>query len=623
MTFKALYGKGEMHRRKDLKSSVARRPTALAIDLSADGLSRDFANESRPFTKFVASDTAGDPTSRTALARLRKSNAQILSASLHSVLTKSVAALQKEAFDAAGKLALKALELDERCGLAWHILAIAREKLGDLGSALKCYQSAHDLLEDPEVVGADLGRLAYRLDMKDTAEVLFRRFLDANPDATEVANNLACVLRDRQAYEEAIDTLKPALAIAPTNSLLWNTLGTVLSEQGDRHTAMVFYNEALNNDPQFAKARYNLGNGKLFLGDLDGALVDCNAALAMRTTPDEAAMMRLSRSTIQLCRGQIAVGWDDYEARLDPHFADVTQFIIDRPGWTPGTSLADRSVLVIGEQGLGDEVLFANLLPDLLADIGPNGHLTLAVERRLVALFQRSFADVTIGAHATYRVNQQTVRLTPFVDKPQDIDLWAPLGSLLRQYRTSLDAFPKHQDRFLTTDPARVAYWREVLKKAPPGPKVGILWKSLKMTGARHAAFSPFEAWQQILQTPGISFINMQYGDSAEDLAHAKSQFGIEIWQPPGIDLKEDLDEVAALSCALDLTIGFANATTNISAACGGPVWMISVPGSWTRLGTDHMPWYPKAQVFVVDQVGDWQPVMQTIAQSLAAHFQI
>jgi ADP-heptose:LPS heptosyltransferase len=141
------------------------------------------------------------------------------------------------------------------------------------------------------------------------------------------------------------------------------------------------------------------------------------------------------------------------------------------------------------------------------------------------------------------------------------------------------------------------------------------------MAGARNNAFSPFELWRPILRTPGIQFINIQYGECDDELAWAKSELGVNIWTPPGIDLKTDLDDVAALTCALDLTISFANATSNIAAACGNPVWMMSAPGAWTRLGTDSMPWYPSVKGFVCSQPGDWAATMDAVAGYLASHF--
>jgi hypothetical protein len=166
-----------------------------------------------------------------------------------------------------------------------------------------------------------------------------------------------------------------------------------------------------------------------------------------------------------------------------------------------------------------------------------------------------------------------------------------------------------------------VAHWRGVLAELP-GPKIGLLWKSLKLDGARLRHFSPFERWRPVLETPGVTFINLQYGDCDAELALAREALGLDIWRPPGIDLKNDLDEVAALSCALDLIIGPANATTNIAAACGADVWLISTPAAWPRLGRPDYPIYRRARVFTPDQVGAWDAAMAQITQALARRFQ-
>ena len=117
-----------------------------------------------------------------------------------------------------------------------------------------------------------------------------------------------------------------------------------------------------------------------------------------------------------------------------------------------------------------------------------------------------------------------------------------------------------------------------------------------------------------MLETRGATIVNLQYGDCAAELVQAREALGLEIWQPPGIDLKNDLDDVAALSCALDLTIGPANATTNIAAACGADVWLISTPSAWPRLGTDAYPWYSQMRVFTPHKVGAWAETMAEVA---------
>jgi len=451
------------------------------------------------------------------------------------------------------------------------------------------------------------------------AEKLFLHFLARHPGHPEGANNLACALRDQERFEEAVEHLRPVIYADPEKPLLWNTLGTVLNEQGEIEQSITFYDEALRLDPAFAKCRYNRANARLSTGDAIGALLDVEAALPGAVLESEISMMKLARASILLCAGRVGEGWDGYEERLAPTFGDVTHFAIERPKWTPGDDIAGSSLAVIGEQGLGDEVMFANVLPDVAEALGEDGRLTIAVEHRLVPLFRRSFPQATVGSHQTFKIDQHVLRGAPFIEDWEAIDRWAPMASLLRGYRRSVEAFPG-RPRYLAADPERVAHWRGVLDGLGGAPKIGVLWKSLKLDAARRRYFSPFDQWREVLSRPGTTFVNLQYGDCRRELDEARA-CGIDIWSPPGIDLKDDLDDVAALTCALDLVIGPANATTNIAAACGAPVWLISTPGAWPRLGTERYPWYPQVRVFTPAAFNRWDPVMAEVAEALKTAF--
>jgi len=533
------------------------------------------------------------------------------------MLDRSLAALKRGELEKACDWALKALEVDERAGIAWHLLAVAREQSGDFVGALTCYEAAFQLLPDDQDIVSNLGRLACRLGQNDVAEKLYRIHLSHFPDNPETNNNLAHTLHNQGKSDEATEILKLALAKTPEHPALWNTLGAILAERGESVTAEIFFNEAIRLDPKFSKARYNRSNMRLVIGQVDAALEDCETALGQTTAADERAMMRLSRSALLLNLGRIGEGWDEYEARLDPNIIDGAQFRAGCPVWTPGQDLQGKSLLVFGEQGLGDEVLFANLLPDLLERLGPKGHLTLGVEPRLIPLFQRSFPQARIEAHATYSVEGKSLRIIPALeDKFDEFDFWAPLGSPLREFRRTVDAYPNRKS-FLTPDPERVAHWQAELARAPAGRKVGILWKSALMTRGRNRYFSPFELWAPVLTAPGITIVNMQYGDCGPELAYARDVLGVELWTPPGIDLMQDLDDVAALTCALDVNLGFSNATLNLAAACGAPAWLISTLGAWPRLGTSSYPWYPQMRVFQQPGHGSWEEVMAEIAEAL------
>jgi tetratricopeptide (TPR) repeat protein len=572
----------------------------------------------------MAAGAAGESSSPTALDRLNDAMSALKAQAVLPFIRQSLTFMRADKHREGAEMALKALEIDERCGVAWHLLAICREKAGDHTTALSCYETALGLCPDEPEIANDLGRLAYAMGMKETAEQLFSHYLVRKPGQPEGLNNLACAQRDQLRFAEAIETLRPAIQANPGSALLWNTLATVLAEQGEMESAVTFFDEALRLDPNHARARYNRANARLALGDTAGALEDCEAAIPGVTLSSEAAMMRLARSTMLLCSRRLGEGWDAYEARLHPDFADVTHFLVDPQLWSPEVPLEGTSLLLIGEQGLGDEVLFANTVPDLLAELGPNGRLSMAVEPRLVSLMQRSFPQVRVGAHATLRVDHHCVRTVPFARETPETPraerhaLYAPMAAPLRRYRRSVEDFPT-SGALLTPDATQVARWKKALAALGPEPTVGIVWKSLKVESGRHRLYSPFDDWAPVLTTPGVRFVNLQYGDSAAELEEARRRFGVEIWNPPKLNLKDDLDGVAALSCAVDLVIGPANAATNLSAACGAPTWLISTIGAWPRLGTDHYPWYPSVRVFAPETYSTWDGVMAQVAQALQA----
>ena len=556
--------------------------------------------------------TGADP-----MRKLNVALAELKAEAILPLLAAAMEALNTGALPEALQITTQVLEAEPGSGVGWHVMALCHERSGDLNGALAAYETALKLDPDDVDLANDLGRLAMQMQMFEVAETLFRRFIAERPGVVDGPNNLACALREQMRYGDALEVLRPAIQANPQSALLWNTLAAMTAEQGDVDTSVTFFDEALRLDPDYAKARYNRANVRLSLGDPVRALADCEQALQdRRISEPERAMMAFARATMLVAAGRLGEGWDAYEARLEPRHADVTHFALDDPPWTPDTPLEGRDLLVFGEQGLGDEVLFANLLPDVVEALGPDGRLTLAVERRLVPLFARSFPQAEVGPHATYRVEHQSVRTAPFV-RSRSFDLWAPMASMLRRFRRGVETFPT-RPAFLYADPTRVDHWRRELAALGGGLKVGLLWKSLKVDSHRSRLYAPFAEWGAVLRTPAVRFINLQYGDCSVELAQAREQLGVEIWSPPDVNLKDDLDEVAALSSALDLVLGPANATINIAAACGTPCWFVCPPGGWPMLGTDRYPWYPAARVFSPPGFNRWSPVMAQMAHALA-----
>ena len=567
----------------------------------------------------------GDAASPEAIRRLSHSLAADRGKSVKSqrkaleLLKAALAAIRMNDFDRGAQRAIAALRIDETNGLAWHVLAICQEKANQFGPAIQAYEAALKLLPDHSDIAHDLGRLAQRLGYLEIAEKLLVKFLAGNPGHIEATNNLACVMRDQRRYGDAIETLRPLLQIEPESPVLWNTLGTVLSDEGRPDEALTFFEEALRLDPGFSKARYNRANVRRPLGDVPGAIEDLEAALPGAEGPYEVAMMNMARALMLMGEGRVPEGFESYEVRFDPNLPDAIRVVVPAPRWNPADEdIRGRRLLVVGEQGIADELIFANCLNDVIEAVGPEGKVFIAVEERMVGLFQRQYPGAVVGAHKAVRLEGRLTRYIPFVEdlaEGQAPDCWIPMGSLMAVYRPTVDSFPQHNG-VIRPDPDRVARWKRELEALGPELKIGLHWKSLVMTGARAAFFaSSFQLWEPILRAPGCLMVNLQCGDVSEDLAAAEAA-GVRIWTPP-INLKDDLEDVAALSVACDLVIGPGIAGTNIAAASGARTWMVAAPDDWHLMKTDRYVFYPEARIFVRGAVNGWPAVIDDIRAAL------
>lgn len=519
---------------------------------------------------------------------------------------------------AAAEAALAALDLDEDDVAANHLMALSLDRLGHVSRALDFYERAWRRDPDDPSLFVSMGLAAWKLDMMEAAEKFFRWALQRDPANAEARVNLSGVLRDTARFEDAIEILREGIYAAPEDVRQWNALGTVLLHAGDPQTAQTFYDEVLRLDPNFARGWHNLSYALTTSGDAQGALHASQKALAANPgNTKDIYEMKHSQALSLLGLGRLDEGWRAYEIRLDKaHGPALFQFSQPRLDPFDAAPLTGQTVLVVGEQGVGDEVLHFNALPDLQREVGAQGRLLIACEKRLVPLIARSFPDAHVQRHGSLEREGRQIRGAMWVAGDKTPDVWTPSASLMGRYRPAKDAFPQ-SGAFLTPDAERVAAFRRQLEALGPEPKIGLCWKSKKMTATRQKYFSPFEQWRPILETPGVTFVSMQYGDVDDELALAQERHGVTIHQLDDLDLMNDLDGVAAAGAALDLTIGPMNASTNLAGAAGGLVWIIALKTHWPLLGGETVPFYTGSRAFPNDSIADWSDAITRVGAAL------
>lgn len=472
---------------------------------------------------------------------------------------------------------------------AWLVLGNVRRALGDAAGAESCYRRAVALAPDSAGAQYNLG-LVLKVASVEAALPHFQRACALAPDFEDAQVEYVLALVGCERYTDAIEVGERAIERNPASGRLAAAAGYALQKVYRSQEALACYQTA----EKLRAADHELWNNRGIvlqdLGRMDEALIAYSRALEVHPG---FAPARFHRGLAHLAQRQYAIGWDDYEVRFLVTRRDRAMTGV-RP-WC-GESLKGHSIRVLGEQGLGDEIMFASCFPDIVQEARA---VTIVCAPRLVALFARSFPRATVIATGSEHVHTL----------PADFCVHA--GTLPRYLRPSQADFPRHAG-YLRAAPERVAYWRQRLAALGPGRKYGISWR-----GGTHQTRAPLRSiplndWGPLFAVPDMHYVSLQYGDSSEAL---KMGSAIAVW-PEAID---DYDETAALVAALDGVISVCTAIVHLAGALGRPAWVM-VPASpeW-RYGAvgEHMDWYPSVRVFRQTTIGEWSAVVRAVAHGL------
>jgi Flp pilus assembly protein TadD len=503
-------------------------------------------------------------------------------------------------YERAVKLIREALRFKPDDPVVQTNLAVALHALGRNTEALEHTEVAIAL--EPQSLHVVMNRAIVLLDLHRWAEAapcceLWARL---DPNNAEAHRGLGDCYARQGLRRQAVGPYAKSLSLEPDAVEVANNLGACLAEQGQRTEALAVLCHVVERHPDNAAAWANLGVAAKNLGDLNTALRSFDRALMLEPAHVNA---RWNRSLCLLGKGRLAEGWVDYEGRWKAS-EHCQERPFPQPRWD-GSNPAGKTILVWLEQGLGDRILFASMLPDLAR---AGAHSILECDLRLVKLFARSFPDA--------EVVPDTEPPHPRTGQP-DIDFQIPAGSLARWFRPNLDSFPKRSG-YLVPDAVEVTRWRKRLAALGEGLKVGICWRSGQSRAMRSAFYSQLNQWGPILTIPGIHCVNLQYDDCREELREAERLFGSRVHAWNDMDLKNDQDGLAALMTALDLVISAGTAVDALAGAVGVPAWVLTRGiGDWWGLGTNHCPWNLSIRPFSCGAAEPWEPMIARMAGEL------
>lgn len=530
----------------------------------------------------------------------------------------------------------RALAFSPRLAEADFAAGFVLARMGRPQEAERRYR--HAIARRPDFAAAwlNLGCLLREQGSDVAAQAALERSAHLRPDLTAVWINLAILARERRRPREAEAHLRRALALDPGEvethiawcqfrnaekdaAGAWGWLHWALARDAHHAEAQNMRGILLHNEGRFVEAvevfmqaerlgsraaTSNRGNSLLDMGRVEEALAVHETAAAR--DPHNAGA-RYNLALTQLRMGQWKRGWPAYEARWTFREVHRRPRVFRQPRWG-GEALAGRRILLHAEQGLGDTIQFCRYAALVAARGGrPILQVQAPVERlvRSLPLVRAGQAEVAVLG----------------IDPPA-FDLECPLMSLPAAFGTTVDTVP-WTGAYLAAESSdagrRRAQFPSVRQASPSGReaglRVGLAWAGNPRYKADCRRSMQLSTLLPLLRTAGVTWISLQKGDAAGQIAVLPDCVLIY----DGSSRDGDLAETASLLATLDLVITTDTCIAHLAGAMGKPVWIL-LPhlADWRWMqDRETTPWYPTARLLRQSAPGAWGELVNRVTRQL------
>ncbi len=522
----------------------------------------------------------------------------------------------------------RALELKPDFAAAHNNLGNVLRLGGRLVEAEQSFRAALALLPESAEVHNNFGNVLMDAGRTEEAEQFYRKAAVLAPDYAMAYANRGHALRALGRLEVAEKSYQKAIGLKPDSAEAYYGLGNVRLRGGFPYEAEQAYRQAIALKPDYAEAYAELGEALHSSGRAEEAEQACRQALELKHDQDEAyiglgnALMDLLRldeaeqaysasvhpaaryflSLLYLLQGRLEEGFALHEERFGHkclrNYNQMAHFVQMQGGvcWE-GEPLEGGSLLVITEQGAGDNLMMMRYLP-LLKQRGV-GNFTVCCDPVLERMFQ--------AMTAVDEVDVITEQITH-----RSFAYYCPLMSLPHLFGTRLESIP-HDVPYITVPDKMKRKWCSRLKNVR-GLKVGLSWGGNKGHGKDRYRSIPLSTFHPLTEIEGVQLVSLQKGEYAAQLK--ETGWKVLDW----MDLCGDYLDTAALVDELDLVISVDTSVAHLAGALGKPVWLLNrFESEWRwMLDRGDSPWYPTMKIFRQKESGDWESVIRQVADELA-----
>jgi len=409
----------------------------------------------------------------------------------------------------------------------------------------------------------------------DAAERMLGHILAPFPNHGDSLHAAGLIAYRRGRLDDALAMMERGLSAGATRSSHWRNLSEVYRLVGRLDDALASARRAVTLDPADPLGPFNLAMVLYDRLELSACIAAARHCLDLRPNLPQGHM---KMAQVLLLTGDLAPAWEHYEWRYQIPGAAALMPPTDRKQWD-GRPLSGERLLLIGDQGYGDVLMFARYIPWAK---GRADTLSLACSREMEPTLQRMFPGLD--------THTQWDRIPPYT-------CFCPLSGLPRLHGTTLATIPPVGPAY-RAEPALAAKWKARLNRDIPPDlrRVGIAWAGRPTHNNDRNRSLPLSAFSPVGAVDGVALVSLQKGPAA---AQAKTWDGRALLFDLDAEI-ETFEDTAAIIEGLDLVLCVDTAIVHLAGMLGKPAWvMLPFAPDWRWLtGRTDTPWYPTVRLF-------------------------
>jgi len=478
-----------------------------------------------------------------------------------------------------------------------NLIAFANLQLEFFDEALLAYTSSINI--NPNQIGALFNRAIVNNKLGNKSQALedYDAALKFDSNNLDIYQNKAAIFEDLGDFDAALDQINVVIKHSSNNEIALANRGNIYQNKFEYKLAEKDYLNAIKMNPDNLELIVNLGNVQKQLGQYDASELTFLKAIEGSEESDSA---HFNLSLLLLFLKKFDRGWNEYEFRETKKNKPETLKDLKEIDHIN----AQDKIIVWSEQGIGDQIIYSSMFNDF----PKSNFITVAIDQRLVPIYQRSFEYLNFISMDD--LSEKLVR---------NFDYHLPIGSLGKFYRNNQKSFEKQPTSFLKPNEIEVNLIKRLLKKE--SKKIcGISWKS-KNEKIGFAKSLELTEMIEFLKIKNINFINLQYGNTEDEINDLEKEHGIKIDPLSALDKFNDLEGLLNYIEACDFVVTSSNVTAHLAGAIGKKTYLMVPHGIgkiWYWHDDDNSCWYPSIKIYRQTQPNDWMGVIKKLVNEIS-----